>query len=217
MKLQIFFFAIVCMVNTALSIKCFINGTATGAAATSTDCPTTPADSKICARISVYTETSVVRNYLCVPEAGVTNVTYTDAVTDDLICKNITVSSTSSEYCFCKKEDCNNINILTSPVKPLKCYKGTEAPYAANTTCGTGEDRCFNQTKDGKVESKCFKLMDLDNKTMTDNACKTESDVKTCLCSTDNCNSGPAGPIAQSLFQIFVVIAFSSVLRLGIS
>ena len=103
-----------------MSIKCFINGTATGAAATSTDCPTTPADSKICARISVYTETSVVRNYLCVPEAGVTNVTYTDAVTDDLICKNITVSSTSSEYCFCKKEDCNNINILTSPVKPLK-------------------------------------------------------------------------------------------------
>jgi len=220
MKLQIFFFSILCMVNTALSIKCFINGTTSGAGATSTECPTTPADSKICQRLSVYSGTTVARNYLCVPQSVVTAAGYTDAVTDDLICKNITVGTASSEQCFCKKEDCNNINILTSPTtSPLKCYKGTDKPGTANTTCATGEDRCFNQTKEGKVESKCFKLMDLDNKTMTDDACKTESDVKTCLCKTDNCNnpSGTAGPISQSLFQIFVVIVFSSFLRLGMS
>jgi len=220
MKLQIFFLAILCVANTALAIKCFTNNTNP---ATSTTCPTTDT---ACARISSETGGKMARLYSCVATTVITaaNTAGFPTVTDSLVCKNLTATvsgkSVTSESCYCKADNCNDPAKGATTAAALKCYKGTEASKAVkDTTCGTGEDRCFNQTKDGKVESKCFKLADLDNKTMTDNACKTESDVKTCLCKTDNCNnpSGTAGPITQSLFQVFVIIVFSSILRLGMS
>ena len=67
--------------------------------------------------------------------------------------------------------------------------------------------------------TKCFKSADIDAATMTDKDCKTEKEIKICLCDTDNCNnpSGAAGSATQSLVQIFAVIGFSSLLRLGLS
>ena len=69
------------------------------------------------------------------------------------------------------------------------------------------------------VMTKCFASADIDTAKMTDKDCKTESDIKICLCDTDNCNNptGAAGSATQSLVQIFAVIVSSSLLRLGMS
>ena len=59
--------------------------------------------------------------------------------------------------------------------------------------------------------TKCFASADIDTAKMTDKDCKTESDIKICLCDTDNCNNptGAAGSISEWLVQIFTAIVFS--------
>ena len=110
------------------------------------------------------------------------------------------------------------------PILFFKCYVGAAAAEGkdakANTTCGSGEDRCYTKTdKDKKIETKCFKSADIKTDTMKDLECMEKDSEKICLCKTDNCNnpSGAAGPVLLSVVQIFALIVFSSILRLGMS
>ena len=97
----------------ALSIKCFTNGTTSGKA-TSTTCATTPTALTTCARVGTTTNGNLVRAYLCVDATTVTaaNTAGFPTVTDSLVCKNVTLTasgtSVTTEYCFCKAEDCND-------------------------------------------------------------------------------------------------------------
>ena len=78
----------------------------------------------------------------------------------------------------------------------------------ANTTCAADEDRCYTKTEGDVVMTKCFAIKNLEYDKMTDKACKTDSNIKICLCDTNNCNdpTGAAGYLTRSNFVCYSIL-----------
>jgi len=217
MKVYICMIAVLFMAQTAhcAVTKCY--KAAKDGTPTSTACPDGEKD--LCAKISLKSDNYAKSEYKCVKTSDKNSIVATPGET--LTCKNLTTANQEDEYCYCTKDDCNAPPTTAST---LKCYVGAAAAEGkdakANTTCGSGEDRCYTKTdKDKKIETKCFKSADIKTDTMKDLECMEKDSEKICLCKTDNCNnpSGAAGPVLVSVVQIFALIVFSSILRLGMS
>jgi len=208
MKLFIEIVAVLLIVDSAWSLKCY-EGSDTNS--TAKDC----AANTVCAKITL--ESDKKEAYSCAADSSLMGTGVTkDNLNKTLDCKDDGSGDKKGSYCYCNADECNK------PASKLMCHVGDTADAAkANQTCAThsGEDRCYTKTEKDVVMTKCFKSADIDAATMTDKDCKTEKEIKICLCDTDNCNnpSGAAGSATQSLVQIFAVIGFSSLLRLGLS
>lgn len=97
------------------------------------------------------------------------------------------------------------IIFLVSSASSLKCYKGeSKALSVKGQECATGEDRCANvTTATGVVSTKCMKASDIDSTKQEDKKCKTVSDVKTCICETENCNLNDACAASPSTLKCY--------------
>ena len=87
-------------------------------ASTSTECPA----STVCAKITLSSATAAA--YSCLAESLLTVSGHKIAdIKDTLECKDAGADATKGNYCYCKKDDCNDPDKSGASTLPLKVNK----------------------------------------------------------------------------------------------
>jgi len=103
MKVFIALVAVVLMANSAKSLKCHVGSKDKSL---STDC--TASSTFVCAKITLDA-TKDTPAYSCLPEASLSVSGHKIAdIKDTLDCKDAGDGATKGNYCYCKKDDCND-------------------------------------------------------------------------------------------------------------
>ena len=76
---------------------------------------------------------------------------------------------------------------ISTKVSSLSCYQGSK-DSGSNEGCDANLDRCVTKKYTTISVYSCMQKSVLDLAGATDGGCKEVNTVKTCVCSTDNCN-----------------------------
>ena len=77
-------------------------------------------------------------------------------------------------------------------VSTLKCYVGTGSSKKSQE-CISGMTKCMNTITSGVTNYMCTTSIALTSAGLREDGCKTVSNVKFCVCSTNNCNMEAGG------------------------